>query len=113
MSQAAKLSLFVGVFTPIHAGLTFFVGLWAYSSFGKPGGELPDIFLEILLTPMKEIAQFLPSQFAFANQFVLVGLNSLVWGICIGVVWIAGQGRKGMSCGFTVTVKRNSDTDSI
>ena len=107
MSRTASFALFVCIFTPIHAGLSLFAGFWAYSEYGKPGGDFSYAFAMVLLSPMMEIAKALPEGIRAKNQTGFLVLNSLIWALSFSGLWSFFQRRKRASPGFTINVEQD------
>jgi len=65
----------------------------------------------ILLSPMTQIAQVLPVE-KFANQFVILLLNSLIWALVLAALWlIVRRRRTGGGRRFPLKSEHDSDTD--
>jgi len=86
MRRLPVLAVFVVLFTILHAGTTFLVGLAAYSEYRNPGGAT--IAANVMLSPMRLLPQSFLDRIPDGLNYPLIGFNSFIWAVCIAAIWM-------------------------
>ena len=94
MSRLPGLFLFTVAFTILHAGLSLFSSLLAYENFRTPNAAEYNLLPKVMLSPLSLLPQSLVNRIPEGLGFALIPINSLVWALCIVLLWSLLRGRR-------------------